>query len=210
VEIPESGVIASPEIESPEGGGGGEGGGSTGPGPGGGGGGGGVANGANVTIDGVNVNIYASPDPSSWPRTTTITSGDVFANFQFSKKDGGGRWPDVVPPGWAGPLQYTIWLFMRVNNQWCASGIVQAWYGRVNPSDISIACQNQIARNWVYGAQWGPMMRRQPRVGEEIGFMVTAGNQRFQNDRIVQERSNIVFCNMPNCGTNTLTITRST
>src|SRR6185369_5294109 len=52
-------------------------------------------------------------DVANWAITTTITGMDFRGDgvrVDFSKKDGPGRWPDVVPPGWDGALQYTLWM----------------------------------------------------------------------------------------------------
>lgn len=215
-EVPESGVAVIPDEDGGGDGSGGSSGGGSGGGSGSGdnapgtGDSGGVASGASVTIDGINVIIEASPDVSSWSKTTSITSADTKLNISFSKKDGGGRWPDVTPPGWSGPIQYTIWIFMKISGQWYASGIVECWNGRIDPSDISIACGNQIARNFVYGSAWGPMQGHQPAVGEEMGIMVVAGDQRLKDVRSVLERSNIAFFKMPACGAGALSFTRTT
>jgi hypothetical protein len=52
-------------------------------------------------------------DVANWPVTARLTVLDFQASgvaVQFTKKDGPGRWPDVVPPGWDGALQYTLWM----------------------------------------------------------------------------------------------------
>ena len=33
-------------------------------------------------------------------------------HFEFDKHT---SWPDVVPEGWNGPIQYTVWILLRVN-----------------------------------------------------------------------------------------------
>ena len=53
--------------------------------------------------------IRNSPaDLGRWPITSAIRVVDITPNgihLEFSKQDGPGRWPDVVPPGWDGPIQ---------------------------------------------------------------------------------------------------------
>ena len=38
-------------------------------------------------------------------------------------------WPEVVPPGWSGGLQYTLWIVLNINGQWHASGCIEYWRG---------------------------------------------------------------------------------
>jgi len=141
--------------------------------------------------------IHSSPQGvGSWPVTTTITSLSVRPDgvaVEFSKKDGPGRWPDVVPPGWTGGLQYTLWIAMNIGGSWHTCGPIEFWHGlAANGGDITV--NNQIAVNWTYYC--GPMAR-QPAPGEMVGFFVTAGDQRLKDAFIVHERSNIVVIPFP-------------
>src|SRR6059058_608098 len=66
------------------------------------------------------VAVYNSPaDIASWPVTTAITRVDTKRpdglSFTFSAQN---TWPDYVPPGWEGGLQYTVWAVVQVNGQW--------------------------------------------------------------------------------------------
>lgn len=141
--------------------------------------------------------IHSSPAAvASWPVTTSITSlsvrGDGVA-VEFSKKSGPNRWPDVTPPGWSGPLQYTLWIAMNLGGTWHACGPIEYWYGlAAQGGDITV--NNQIAINWTYYC--GPMAR-QPQPGEQVGFFVTAGDQRLKDVFIVHERSNVVVVPFP-------------
>src|SRR5450759_1145309 len=64
--------------------------------------------------------VYNSPlDIASWPVTTAITRLDMQPqapnyglSFTFSAQN---TWPDYVPPGWTGGLQYTVWAVVKVN-----------------------------------------------------------------------------------------------
>ncbi|HEY3356099.1 MAG TPA: NBR1-Ig-like domain-containing protein [Polyangia bacterium] len=142
------------------------------------------------------------PDVPSWPATTTITQLAVRADgvaVEFGKKDGADRWPDVTPPGWTGPLQYTLWLALKIDGAWVTSGIIQFWYG-LAASGGDVTQGDQIAINWVYDARWGAMDHYQPVAGESVGFMVTAGNVRGVVDGSqspVKERSNLVVIPFP-------------
>lgn len=136
----------------------------------------------------------------SWPITTTITDVNISAagvDLAFSKKDGPGRWPDIVPPGWDGPLQYTIGMCEDISSQWYCSSVIQVWYGL----QYAGGPPSQYALNWFYDPnRWAPMTYHQPAVGEIIGFFVCAGNCRGVLDGSqspVQERSNVVLVPMP-------------
>ncbi len=138
-------------------------------------------------------------DIADWPITTTITGMD-FGNgvrIDFSKKDGPNRWPDVTPPGWDGPLQYTVWMVVNVNGQWYTAGGVEFWYGL----DRSGGPASQFAYNWYYSPQvWGPLANHQPAPGEQVGFFVSAGDARAKDVHIVRERSNVVSMGFPTDG----------
>ncbi len=157
-------------------------------------------------IDLSQVTLYSNPpDLASWPVTTTLTEVD-FTNdgvhVEFSKIDGADRWPDVVPPGWAGPLQYTIGMVECIGGQWYTSAVVEVWYG-LDVAGGNVAADNQVATNWYYDAnRWGLLAGRQPATGETIGIFVAAGNLRniTADDPAqspVMERSNVVLVQMP-------------
>ena len=154
-------------------------------------------------IDLSTATVYNSPpDVASWAVTTAITELEVTTagiHVAFDKSDGPGRWPDVTPPGWGGPLQYTLWLMLDIDGQWTTSGIVQFWYG-LPASGGDVTQSDQIALNWVYDGRWGTMQGHQPAVGEPVGFFVTAGNERGVLDTSeapVVERSNVVVIPFP-------------
>src|SRR5262249_19953192 len=119
--------------------------------------------------------ILNSPrDLARWPITTGIGLVDLRSSgvrVDFSKKSGPGRWPDYTPPGWDGPMQYTLGMVLNINGTWYASAPVQFWYGL----ERSGGPPAQDALNWVYQpARCAPMTYHQPAVGEQIGFFVCA------------------------------------
>src|SRR5438067_1367835 len=83
---------------------------------------------ADATITGTSV-----PDIASWPVTTAISRLDMSRPaglaFTFSAQS---TWPDYTPPGWNGPLQYTVWAFVKINGHWYGSGFIQMWRGRAS------------------------------------------------------------------------------
>lgn len=141
--------------------------------------------------------VYASPTGvASWPATTTITSISFRSDgvaVEFSKKNGAGRWPDVIPPGWDGGIQYTLWIAMNIGGRWHTCGTMEYWYGLAAQGG-DVTRDNQIARNWTY--QCGPMAR-QPAPGEQVGFFVTAGDQRLKDVAATHERSNTIIVPFP-------------
>jgi hypothetical protein len=142
------------------------------------------------------------PNVADWAVTTAITrlefrEGGVYV--EFSKKDGDGRWPDIVPPGWEGPLQYTLGLVELIDGQWHGSAAMQYWYG-LDVQGGNVAVDDQIAVNWYYDGRWGEMAGYQPALGETIGVFIVAGNLRGVLDGSqspVQERSEIVVVPFP-------------
>ncbi|MEQ1877397.1 MAG: hypothetical protein ABL958_12195 [Bdellovibrionia bacterium] len=86
---------------------------------------------------------------------------------------------------------------LKVNGRWSAAGILQYWNGLDAMGD-DITLNRQIAINWVYDGRWGPMADYQPSPGEEVGFLVTAGNARGPAVvTSVRERSNAVIVPFP-------------
>jgi len=143
--------------------------------------------------------VFNSPrDIASWAVTSKITSISMSPSaglsLEFTTKN---SWPDVTPPGWDGPLEYTVWAVVNVGGQWYTSGFIQMWRGRASTGAPILS---DFARNWAYDARWGPMAGHQPQAGEQMGFFVSAGNARgFDGVSSVRERSNVVIVSLP-CG----------
>jgi hypothetical protein len=141
--------------------------------------------------------VYNSPpDIASWPATGTITSltmsGSAGLSFNFTTEN---SWPDVVPPGWSGPLQYTVWAVVNVNGSWNTSGFIQMWRGRASTGAPILS---DFAINWAYDSRWGPMNHYQPHAGEQMGFFLSAGNARGETGvSSVRQRTNVVVVALP-------------
>ncbi|HZP47903.1 MAG TPA: hypothetical protein VFB07_05195 [Vicinamibacterales bacterium] len=165
--------------------------------PGGGGGGGGGACAGSDQMNLGSAHVYNSPpDIASWAVTGCITqltmSSSAGLSFQFTTYN---SWPDVVPPGWDGPLLYTVWAVVNQGGTWNTSGFIQMWRGRPSTGAPILA---EFARNWAYDARWGPMAGYQPHAGEQMGFFVSAGNARgYTGVSSVRERSNVVVVPLP-------------
>jgi hypothetical protein len=136
-------------------------------------------------------------DVANWPVTTRIRVLDAnFGGFAVDF-DARSRWPEVVPAGWDGGIQYTLWIVEKINGQWITAGGVEYWRGL----DRQGGPPSRLASNWYYSAQvWGELATHQPAPGEQVGFFVTAGDQRAKDVRIVTERSNVVVVPFPSDG----------
>lgn len=148
-------------------------------------------------IDLHQVSVYNSPaDVANWPVTASITHLDMRSpaglSFRFTAEN---SWPDYIPQGWTGPLQYTVWAVVNVNGRWATSGFIQMWKGR--PS-TGAPILSDFAQNWVYDGRWGTMAGYQPHPGEIMGFFLTAGDARGQGGATsVRERTNVVTVALP-------------
>ncbi|MBA3733110.1 hypothetical protein H0W91_01905 [Patescibacteria group bacterium] len=159
------------------------------------------------TIDPSTVRIVnAVADVTSWPETTQISGIDFSGDwrFDFSKKDGVGRWPDQFGgPGIAASdtIQYTVWLFLKINGQWVGSGFIQMRHDRAQAGGTGPTLFDQLPRNWYYGTAWSPMTPAvRLKSGDQIGFMVTSGNSRNGGVPKFKERSNIVLVTLSGTG----------
>jgi hypothetical protein len=139
------------------------------------------------------------PDVSVWPVTAKITSIEFTGSamrVDFDKREGPGRWPDQIPPGFQGPLQYTLGMCRNIDGGWHCAGIVQFWYGR-SLDDTSEP--SRFWREWWYdAARWGPLASVRPVEGEQVGVFVGAGDLRgrtWTRDTCpgLCERSNVAF-----------------
>ncbi|MFT3839464.1 MAG: hypothetical protein QM723_20945 [Myxococcaceae bacterium] len=152
---------------------------------------------ANVTItDG------SAGDVASWAQTTTITAVNIVDGafeVDFDKKDGPNRWPDECDlPGFAPDcLQYSIWVFEYVGGQWYGTGAIEMWYGRADtgaePAGWTV--EQQIQGNWIYYS--GAMGSHVLVPGEQIGIMVTTGDERLKNNADLHERSDVFVVTLP-------------
>lgn len=133
-------------------------------------------------------------DVGTWPSTATINNVNLSPNISidFDKSD---SWPDQTDlPGFApDPLQYTVWMFRNINNTWIGSGFIQMWKGR---PDTGSPLENTPCDWFYYIQEMQPDNPIQP--GEQVAFMVTAGNERQGTSTDLKERSNVVVVAAPN------------
>jgi hypothetical protein len=133
-------------------------------------------------------------DVANWPVTTQIRVLDANSGGWFVDFSAKNSWPEAMPPGWDGGIQYTLWAVMRINGQWITAGGVEFWKGLARQGGPP----SRLAGNWYYSpAVWGELAGHQPAPGEQVGFFVTAGDQRAKDVRVVTERSNVVVVPFP-------------
>jgi hypothetical protein len=151
-------------------------------------------NGDQIDMHSVIVRGGCCGDVANWPVTTQIRVID--ANFggwfvDFSAKN---SWPEVVPPGWDGGIQYTLWIVEKINGQWITAGGVEFWKSLARQGGPP----SRLAGNWYYSpGVWSELASHQPAPGEQVGIFVTAGDQRAKDVRVVTERSNVVLIPFP-------------
>lgn len=154
--------------------------------------------------------VHNSPaDIASWSRTHALTAlhmrpeGTAAEPGLSFESPARSAWPNYTPPGWDGPIQYTVWAGVRINGVWHVSGIIQMWRERVATGapllTFGPGCTvNNFACNWVYDGRWGAMAGYQPRAGEAMIFFLSAGNARgVTTVTSVRERTNVVMVNLP-------------
>jgi hypothetical protein len=111
---------------------------------------------------------------------TSVTLTDVGSDGQGYAMNFPGRdtWTGVIPPGWDGPINHTLWIAEKIGGQWYVLPIKEALndYCTLGP----ILTPGQIPTNLCYFAQ-PPMNGYQPQPFEQIGFFCTTGDTRRMN-----------------------------
>jgi hypothetical protein len=153
---------------------------------------------------------HASPaDIADWPITVTITTvnEDPRGGFEL-------LFDRTLPESWKWPsnpavpsdnFQFTVWSFAQVGGKWHGAGFVQMWQGRsmktgALPAIFAINDGAPGYVNWWGDVRrlWGAMSDYVPRPGDQVGFLVSAGNGRLvQGVTSVRERSNVVLVTLP-------------
>lgn len=167
---------------------------------------------AAVTVSAQSVTFDGKADVDAgvagFPVTATISKVEFTRDglaVDFDKRNGPNRWPDVVPEGWGGPIQFSLGLALRVNGQFYASAPVEFWNdaapSQAGPlQDQSLTCETgtgHIHCNWFYAAdRWPHLSQAHPVAGDKVGVFVVSGSVR-NNAYKVKERSDIVWVTLP-------------
>ena len=64
----------------------------------------------------------------------------------FTRKNGPDRWPDIYPPGFAGPIQYCLGMAWKIDGHWYASAPIEMWNERPEGGGPP----QEYALNWFY------------------------------------------------------------
>jgi hypothetical protein len=134
--------------------------------------------------------VAGLPIRSSMSEITLTDVGDEGQGFAMNFP-GRDTWPQVVPPGWEGGINHTLWIAELIGGQWFILPIKEGLhdYCTVGP----ILYPGQIPENLTYFAQ-SPMYGYQPRPGEQIGFFATTGDTRRMNlQPLGAGRTNVVL-----------------
>jgi hypothetical protein len=112
-------------------------------------------------------------------------------------------WPAVSIDGGDPVQSATLWVFLKINGKWYATGAErlrpQQIEGTDKPEDADV--NHFIGVSWLYDAgRWGPMAGYVPKTGEQVGMMVAAGSSRSDDQAPVQERTRIVQFAWPGSG----------
>jgi hypothetical protein len=90
----------------------------------------------------------------------------------------------------------TPWAVEQINGQWITAGGVEFWKGLARQAVRHRGSPRTATQSWGVGELAG----HQPAPGEQVGFFVTAGDQRAKDVRIVTARSNVVLLPFPTDG----------
>lgn len=165
-------------------------------------------------IDPHSISYNHGPDVRDWPVTAQLTHVNFLPdNFQveFTKQHGADRWPDVIPPGWEGPIYYTLWPVVNVDGTWQTTPAIEFWYEGEDKHGRSDGVGGPFrngAKDWWF--QVWSMAKHQPQPGERVGFFVTTAVRRETVDvgwAPVHERSNIVVVTVPTAASDSIDTT---
>jgi hypothetical protein len=125
----------------------------------------------------------------AWARTATITHLELASagfHIDFDKQ---ASWPDVTPPGWDGPIRWTVWLGAQVDGRCHLAAALNVW----NRSD-SYGGPVDEAWHWPKDLWYldRSLQGHTPAAGETVYVMVTAGAERGLSAFKVAERSQVV------------------
>lgn len=136
-------------------------------------------------------------DVSSWAETARITKIELLPD-NMTIEHNRGDWPEVTPPGWDGPIQFTV--FAAVNDgSWVTAGGLEFWKGRTQTGDPI----DHIMHDWY---SYEPRLaQHQINAGDRVCFFVTAGDLRVKTLITVRERSQLACLTVPSSGVGVFT-----
>jgi hypothetical protein len=110
----------------------------------------------------------------------SIALTDVGADGQGFAMNFPGRdtWPGVVPPGWEGAINHTLWIAEYIGGTWYVLPVKEGLHDYLTLGPI--LHPGQIPQNLTYFAT-SPMYGYQPKPSEPVGFFATTGDTRRMN-----------------------------
>jgi len=107
--------------------------------------------------------------------TISLIENDQGFAMNFNGRD---TWPGVIPPGWEGAINHTLWIAERIGGTWYVLPIKEGLHDYLTLGPI--LNPGQIPENLTYFAQ-APMYGYQPKPREQVGFFATTGDTRRMN-----------------------------
>lgn len=136
-------------------------------------------------------------DIADWPVTVHLDQVTFSTPNGLSFDRSGATWPNYTPPGWEGPIQYTVWACAHIE-RWTCAGFIQMWADRPGtgaplPSFWPFWWGNQAG-----GAIRAPFGSYAANQGDQMAFFLSAGDARGTGAvTSVRERSNVVVVALP-------------
>ena len=155
-----------------------------------------TANTTMSTISGANISvtILSSPDVSGWTITAHIKNFGMAVNNMHIQFDRQVDWPTQNINGVL--QQATLWIFLNINGHWYGAAAQRLRLGQIDKAEQTR--YSTWISSWLNKpALWGPMADYVPKVGEQVGIMVTQGSEYLDSNWTVQERSDILFISCP-------------
>jgi hypothetical protein len=138
--------------------------------------------------------IGSEPGCLSFPVTARLSAFGAVDGYIRLSTTGADSWPAVDIDNDGRPDQAaTLWVFLRINGQWYATGAERLRPSQVNGMKPQGSPATLIGGGWLYDvARWGIMAGYNPDPGESVGIMVVAGSTRSDNQTPVKARTNIL------------------
>jgi hypothetical protein len=138
--------------------------------------------------------IGSDPACLLFPVTARLNVFGAVDGYIRLSTTGTDSWPSVDIDNDGRPDQAaTLWVFLRINGQWYATGAERLRPSQVNGMKPQGSPATLIGGGWLYDvARWGIMAGYNPDPGESVGVMVVSGSTRSDNQTPVKARTNIL------------------
>lgn len=138
-----------------------------------------------------------------FPPRARLASFGIVPNAMTIRTEGTDAWTPVVLDADGTTQLATLWIFLKINGQWCAAGAE-----RLRPSQVNgvkpVAepgaggLSTLVGNGWLYDAnRWHEMAGYNPKPGEAVGVCVVAGSTRSDDRTPTRERTQVVVVEWP-------------